>query len=162
MLDAQTFKTVVASTPLVSADLIVQNEGKVLLGKRKNRPAQGYYFTPGGRVRKNEKISDALMRIAKEELNLTLEQTPTCIGVFEHLYDDSIFPDVSTHYVNLGFALEIETLPELPHEQHSSYRWFETNDLLTSEMVHPNVKLFFTGNGFCIAENNKIKREEKN
>ena len=160
MLDAQTFKTVVASAPLVSADLIVQNEGKVLLGKRKNRPAQGYYFTLGGRIHKNEKISDALLRIAREELNLTLNHIPECIGVFEHFYDDSIFPNVRTHYVNIGFVVEVEMLPELPLEQHSGYRWFETEELLASEAVHPNVKLFFTGNGFCIAEN-KIKREGK-
>ncbi|MBJ6922853.1 GDP-mannose mannosyl hydrolase, partial [Vibrio cholerae] len=46
-LDELTFKTVVASTPLVSMDLIVRNRyGQVLLGLRTNRPAQGFWFVP--------------------------------------------------------------------------------------------------------------------
>ena len=47
MLELETFKTVVASTPLVSIDLIVRNrQGQVLLGLRTNRPAQGGWFVP--------------------------------------------------------------------------------------------------------------------
>lgn len=54
-LDVTTFETVVASAPLISIDLLVENEqGQYLLGLRKNRPAQGYWFVPGGRVQKNE------------------------------------------------------------------------------------------------------------
>lgn len=128
MLNRDTFQTVVSSTPLVSVDIIVQKEGKVLLGKRVNRPAQGFYFTTGGRICKNEKIEEALKRVAKEELNIVLEEAPRCIGVFEHLYEDSIFEGVSTHYVNLGYSLEVEHLPDLPKEQHSDYRWFTVSN----------------------------------
>ena len=57
MLDSNTFKTVVHSASLVSIDLIILNEdGEVLLGKRKNKPAKGFYFTIGGRVFKNESL----------------------------------------------------------------------------------------------------------
>ena len=50
-LSQQAFATVVESTPLISIDLIVENEqGEILLGKRTNRPARGYWFVPGGRV----------------------------------------------------------------------------------------------------------------
>ncbi|HGU2589280.1 TPA: NUDIX domain-containing protein, partial [Escherichia coli] len=52
-LHSQDFATIVRSTPLISIDLIVENEfGEILLGKRINRPAQGYWFVPGGRVLK--------------------------------------------------------------------------------------------------------------
>jgi colanic acid biosynthesis protein WcaH len=52
-LRPEDFATVVRSTPLISIDLIVENEsGEFLLGKRTNRPAQGYWFVPGGRVQK--------------------------------------------------------------------------------------------------------------
>ena len=44
MLDDQTFKIVIKSTPLISIDLIVKKDNKVLLGKRINKPAQGYFF----------------------------------------------------------------------------------------------------------------------
>lgn len=50
-LSQEDFATVVRSTPLISIDLIVENErGEFLLGKRTNRPAQGFWFVPGGRV----------------------------------------------------------------------------------------------------------------
>ena len=46
-LRQEDFATVVRSTPLVSLDFIVENSrGEFLLGKRTNRPAQGYLFVP--------------------------------------------------------------------------------------------------------------------
>lgn len=56
-LDATTFETVVASTPLISIDLLVKNKkGEYLLGLRNNRPAQGYWFVPGGRIQKTKHL----------------------------------------------------------------------------------------------------------
>ena len=54
-----------------------------------------------------------MMRIAKNELNIELKSTPRFIGVFEHFYDDSIYQDVSTHYVNLAYEIEIEEKAKL-------------------------------------------------
>ena len=81
------FKTIIENTPLVSVDLIVKNKGKVLLGKRVNKPAQGYWFTLGGRVLKNENIQSAIKRIGKQETGIIIDSDPKFIGVFEHLYD---------------------------------------------------------------------------
>jgi colanic acid biosynthesis protein WcaH len=143
-LEGDVFKTVIANTPLVSVDLIVTHKGRVLLGKRVNRPAKGYWFTLGGRVLKNEHIKDAIGRIVEWELGLALTVTPKFIGVFEHLYDDSIFDAVSTHYVNLAYEVELTDLPDLPTEQHSDYRWFDVDTLMQSEEVHPYVKDYFS------------------
>ena len=43
MLDNQTFKIVINSTPLISIDLLVKNNNKILLGKRINKPALGFF-----------------------------------------------------------------------------------------------------------------------
>ena len=72
MLDAATFKTVVESTPLVSIDLCLVYEGKMLMGQRQNEPLRGQWFTPGSRLFKNERWQDGLARIAKVELGLTV------------------------------------------------------------------------------------------
>ena len=121
MLDNQTFKTLINSTSLISIDLLFKKDNKILLGKRINKSAQNYLFSIGGRVYKNETINGAIMRIAKNELNIMLIFTPRFIGVFEHLYDDSIYQDVSTHYVNLASEIEIEDTPNLTTEQHNEY-----------------------------------------
>jgi len=143
MLDRQIFETVIHSTPLVSIDILLKCNDKVLLGKRINKPAQGWFFSIGGRINKNETIDSAMARIALDELNIDLTSTPEFVGVFEHFYDDSMFEDVSTHYVNLAYEYEVEEIPDLPTEQHSEYRWFTIDELLESEQVHKYTKDYF-------------------
>jgi colanic acid biosynthesis protein WcaH len=143
MLDNQTFKAVINSTPLISIDLLVKKDNKILLGKRINKPAQGYLFSIGGRVHKNETINNAMIRIAKNELDIGLKLMPRFIGVFEHFYDDSVYQDVSTHYVNLAYEIEIEETPNLPTKQHNEYQWLTIDELLESKQVHKYVKDYF-------------------
>jgi colanic acid biosynthesis protein WcaH len=143
MLDDVTFKTIVDSVPLISIDILARKNNKVLLGKRVNKPAQGYYFSTGGRVNKNETINSAMNRIAKDELNIELKTMPNFIGVFEHFYNDSIYEDVSTHYLNLAYEYEVEEISNLPAEQHNEYQWFSIDELLESKQVHKYVKDYF-------------------
>ena len=143
MLDDVTFKTIVDSVPLISIDILARKNNKVLLGKRVNKPAQGYYFSTGGRVNKNESIDSAMHRIAKYELNIELKTMPNFIGVFEHFYNDSIYEDVSTHYLNLAYEYEVEEISNLPTEQHNEYQWFSINELLESKQVHDYTKDYF-------------------
>jgi len=143
MLDSQIFETVIHSTPLVSIDILLKCNDKVLLGKRINKPAQGWFFSIGGKINKNETIDSAMARIALDELNIDLTSTPEFVRVFEHFYDDSMFEDVSTHYVNLAYEYEVEEIPDLPTEQHSEYRWFTIDELLESKQVHKYTKDYF-------------------
>ena len=143
MLDDQIFKTVVDSVPLVSIDILIKRNNKVLLGKRINKPAQGYFFSIGGRINKDETIDSAMNRIAKDELNIELKTTPKFIGVFEHLYDDGIYEDISTHYVNLAYEYQVGEIIDLPTEQHSEYKWFDVDELLESNQVHNYTKDYF-------------------
>ena len=143
MLDDITFKTIIDSAPLISIDILLKKDGKVLLGKRINKPAQGYFFSMGGRVNKNEAIANAMARIAKNELNIELKYIPKFIDVFEHFYDDSIYDNVSTHYVNLAYEYEVEEIPNLPTKQHDEYKWFTIDELLQSEQVHKYTKDYF-------------------
>ena len=143
MLDDATFKTIIDSAPLISVDILLKKDGKVLLGKRVNKPAQGYYFSTGGRINKNESIDNAMARVALNELNIELKSIPKFIGVFEHFYDDSIYENVSTHYVNIAYEYEVEEIPDLPTEQHSEYKWFTIDELLKSKQVHKYTKDYF-------------------
>ena len=146
-LDNKIFETVIDSTPLISLDLVVKNQqGQALLGFRTNRPAQNYWFVPGGRIQKNESMKAAFTRLCEIELGLiyTIEQAK-CLGPFEHFYDDSVFGGhVSTHYVVLGYEIVVdESQLSLPTEQHSQYQWFDVNTLLTQDNVHQHSKWYF-------------------
>ena len=143
MLNNTTFKTVIKSTPLISIDLLIKKDNRVLLGRRTNKPAKGYLFSIGGRIYKNETINNAMMRIAKNELNIELKLVPRFIGIFEHFYDDSIYYAVSTHYVNLAYEIEIQETLNLPNEQHDEYHWLTIDEVLKSKQVHKYVKDYF-------------------
>jgi len=103
MLAHKTFKTVVASTPLVSIDLVLVCQGQILLGLRNNEPLKGHWFTPSGRIAKNEPWQEALARIAKAELGLEISSRDCALmGVYDHFYKNSaVGNEFSTHYVNL-------------------------------------------------------------
>ncbi|WP_335921513.1 GDP-mannose mannosyl hydrolase [Shewanella chilikensis] len=147
-LDQDTFKTVIASTPLVSIDLVVINtKGQALLGRRLNRPAKDYWFVPGGRILKNEAIADALKRLTLDELGqaFTMEQA-SLFGPFDHFYDDYVFGDeITTHYVAIAFILKLECeLDNLPlGVQHGGYQWFDIPQLMTNAKVHKHTKWYF-------------------
>ncbi|WP_257293968.1 GDP-mannose mannosyl hydrolase [Endozoicomonas sp. YOMI1] len=147
MLELETFKTVVASTPLVSIDLIIRNsQEQVLLGLRNNRPAQGYWFVPGGRIQKDERLEEAFRRLVEVELGAEAEfQKARFLGPYQHFYTDNFSGDsFSTHYVVLGYELWLDIdLNNLPTDQHQNYRWFSVDELLTSQQVHQHTKDYF-------------------
>ncbi|MHA0563545.1 NUDIX domain-containing protein, partial [Escherichia coli] len=74
-LERELFKTIVEHTPLISIDLIIRNDkGEALLGQRLNRPAQNYWFVPGGRIYKDESFEVAFKRITFEELGVKIRE----------------------------------------------------------------------------------------
>ncbi|GHW26544.1 GDP-mannose mannosyl hydrolase [Vibrio cholerae] len=149
-LDKATFKTIVASTPLVSIDLIIRNScNQVLLGLRTNRPAQGFWFVPGGRIGKDETFEQAFLRLTQLELGYPIPlNDASFLGPYQHLYSDNFSgTDFSTHYVVLGYQLMLDLdLQTLPVEQHQNYRWWDEQELLNSEQVHRNTKAYFSDN----------------
>jgi colanic acid biosynthesis protein WcaH len=152
MLDDATFKTVIYSTPLISIDLVVRDSsGRVLLGQRLNRPAKGFWFVPGGRIRKDEALSSAFKRLTRNELGLDIDiKDARYLGLYEHFYPDSIFTNektdtvVSTHYIVNAFEVLLGDIKhEFPEEQHGAYQWFSETELMESKCVHTNSKLYF-------------------
>lgn len=147
LLPLSTFKTVIAHAPLISIDLIIQNyEGKILLGYRNNRPAQGYWFVPGGRIQKDETMAYAFKRLTLNELGVEFSLTQAeLIGPFEHFYSDNFSGnDFSTHYIALGYRLVIDdTTLLLPTEQHSQYSWMSVDELLEHPNVHKHSRWYF-------------------
>src|SRR4029077_771038 len=77
--------TVIRLAPLIAIDLIIRNaRDEVLLGLRKNEPAKGCYFVPGGMILKNERLADAFARLAKTETDHAASfDDARLIGVFE-------------------------------------------------------------------------------
>lgn len=157
MLARDDFLFVVDKTPLIAIDLfIVRNACEVLLGKRLNRPAQGYWFVPGGRIRKGENIANALLRVAETELGLgnaltAQELTVNQLGVYEHFYDDCFAGEcgVATHYVVLCHRIDVPKDFEPPaiDTQHADWRWWSLDEALLADSVHRYTKDYLTLQG---------------
>ncbi|MGY0217714.1 GDP-mannose mannosyl hydrolase [Endozoicomonadaceae bacterium StTr2] len=147
MLEYKEFKRVVASTPLVSIDFLIENaEGKILLGLRNNRPAQGFWFVPGGRIRKDERLDDAFSRLLMSELGVEYAfERSRLRGPFEHFYSDNFSgTDFTTHYLAFGYEISLDIdLEQLPDSQHQNYQWYSKDELLASEQVHQHTKDYF-------------------
>lgn len=149
-LPDETFKSIIQHTPLISIDLIVRNEqGHVLLGKRVNAPAKGYWFVPGGRVRKNETLDDAFVRLVREELGIESGVTRAdakFLGVYEHFYDDNVFDsELSTHYIVLAYEIKLKDriCIHIDESQHENYNFFDKDIILISNIIHPFTKNYF-------------------
>jgi len=143
-LPADVFRTVIEKAPLVSIDLlIVDDAGQLLVGKRVNEPARGFFFVPGGRIVKGERHEDALRRIAADEVGIEgLEwRDENVVGVFTHVYDANALevPGVSTHYAVIGYRAHVAPPFELPtgDDQHSAFRWIGRKDAHDAT-IHPN------------------------
>jgi len=148
MLPEALFKTVVANAPLVSVDLIVRNpEGAVLLGLRRNAPARGYWFVPGGRLYKGESVQVAQARISQQELGGTRGvKEASFLGVFEHHYRDNFLGNdpFGTHYVVLAYELQwSQSALSSPDSQHQALRWWEEGELLRDRQVHSYTQAYF-------------------
>lgn len=130
MLSAKSFLKVVSATPLVAVDLVVVRGGaEVLLGLRNNRPAQGFWFVPGGRILKNEPIQTALARVASNELGLqlgALPHPPQLFFAFEHFYPDCFAGSAEAVGVSTHYVVQVPADFEVPglDAQHAELRWW--------------------------------------
>src|SRR3982074_690634 len=110
-LAAETFASVVANTPLVSIDLIVEDEqGTVLLGLRNNPPANGCWFVPGGPLGKDDTLDDAFARITQGELGLCGQRSRSRLVAVYGQFGDTNVPRPTAarpHYVVLAYRLRL-------------------------------------------------------
>lgn len=147
MLEEEQFLNIVKYAPLVAIDLAVKSpDNGLLMGLRENQPAAGYWFVPGGRIRKNETLEAAFLRITKAELGKPIGiENARLMGAFTHQYDTNFSgqAETGTHYVVLAYELQMPVdLADLPNEQHSEYRWIHEDEAL--EQVHENSTAYFS------------------
>ncbi len=147
-LSASDFRRAVEMLPLVSIDLLLRDgAGRYLTGLRANPPARGAWFVPGGRIRKNETLRQALCRIAREELGLSVPaESWRPRGVYEHFYGTNFAGEAgrSTHYVVLAYEADFPLdIANLPRAQHQRYRWASAEAIAADPGVHPYTQAYF-------------------
>lgn len=89
IIDKDLYRQIVQVMPISCVDLIVTNDyGQVLLARRRNEPAMGEWWFPGGRVHYLETRVDAAMRKLREECGLESDQLVE-LGAFDVIVESS-------------------------------------------------------------------------
>lgn len=151
MLSTENFKLAGSLTQFVSIDLLIEHQGRYLLGLRSNNPAKGTYFVPGSKTFKDMTIQENFERITDFELGTKINHDRSeFIGVFDHMYDHN-FQDSSygTHYVVIAVLIrcnnsdEANALANFSNSQHKETVWMTKEEILASPQVHQFTKNYF-------------------
>lgn len=143
------FRHAIASVPLVSVDLLVVRDGHLLLGRRRDEPARGTWFVPGGRIRRGEPIAEALQRIWRAEmLGESADESPRLIGAYEHFYERCFDGSATaTHYVVLAYRVTPASDVMLKPDSHDAQWWAPIDESAAEHgscPVHPNASAYFS------------------
>jgi len=111
-LSAEEFERIFSRVPRLTVELvIVAGDRGVLLALRDFGPCKGLWHLPGGTVRFGEPVIDAVSRVARDELGLSV-RAGEMLGYIEY----------PSHYANgldcpVGLAFQTEAIGHLPHER---------------------------------------------
>lgn len=82
--------------PNVVVLVVVEHEGKILLGRRKMEPGRGKWSFLGGFVNREETVAQAAVREIKEETGLDV-MLDGVVGVYDDVAASLVFPVYSAH-----------------------------------------------------------------
>ncbi len=119
--------------PKIGIGVLIFNEKKILLGKRKNSHGAYTYAPPGGHLEFGETFEECAIREVKEETNLTIS-SPVFIAI-----TNDIFINENKHYVSIFLKAIYPQDQKIENtEPHKvlSWEWFDT-DLLPRNLFLP-------------------------
>ena len=120
---------------LVSTLALINDENKILIGKRPvGKTFENLWEFPGGKVKKNETIEQALIRETKEEINIDLSLN--CIAPLS-------FSTYNTAKINILILLFISRKWDLEPicKFHTELKWVKANNLNKYNMPPSNKPL---------------------
>ena len=73
MIKTNHYDFIVENMPVITVDMLLIKKNEILLLKRNNNPLKNIFYTPGGRIFKNECLDDAIKRKMKDGTVLLIE-----------------------------------------------------------------------------------------
>lgn len=143
-IDPSTWTSIVKHMPIPAVDLVIKDDNALVLGRRTNSPAKGYWFVPGGRLLKGETLNAAVHRITSSETGIDVEIQQQ-LGVYEHHYDTADVQGTGKHYIAVCYIVTPQNTRLHPDNQHSRLEWFAPDDL--PEPVHPYTRRYLEDAG---------------
>ena len=125
-------QTIEVKNQLVTTIALIDDENKILIGKRPlGKTFENLWEFPGGKVKKNETVEQALIRETKEEINIDLSKN--CIAPL-------VFSTYENENVNIIILLFISRKWNLEPicKFHAELRWVKANNLNNYNMPPAN------------------------
>ena len=135
-INQELYDKILENIPIICVDGIVLNkENQILFLKRLNEPEKDKWWFPGGRVVKNEKLSDSIVRKIKQETSID-SKVVSIVGITETIFETG--PNkIPVHTINVTFLLEIVGGDVQIDLDHSEYIW--TSDISNLDL-HTELK----------------------
>lgn len=111
--------------PKVGVGVMVINDGKILLGKRKNSHGEGAWAPPGGHLEFGEALEECAKRELIEETNLVAE------SIKKLWFTNDIYIQEDKHYITIFMVVDKFSgeLINLEPEKCEYWQWFDLTNL---------------------------------
>jgi len=140
------YREILATMPVVCVDLLIHHRGEVLLVQRRNEPARGQWWFPGGRVHKGESLLQTAHRQAYEEVGLR-GLRGSLLHVEETRFETGPFGD-PVHTVNLCYAFDAYSSRVTLDDDHAEFMWCSPAQLRADLSLHPYLHRCLSNAGF--------------
>ena len=137
-IDIPLYNKIKENIPIPCIDLLIVYQGNLLLMLRNNEPAKDLWFTPGGRIYKDEKLEDTVNRVLLEETGLKPIKI-TQIATMSHYWPN-------THTVTTYYVVEVDSDEILMNEEHREIKWINTSH----EHLHQYLRELITNSNVFI------------
>lgn len=127
--------------PIPTVDVIIEQNSRILMIRRKNDPYKGCLALPGGFVDEGEKIEDAAIREANEETSLNIHLVDI-LGVYSDPKRDLRGHLISTVFVGIVPTdnLSVEASAQ---DDASEVEWINLEAINKSNIAFDHKKILF-------------------
>ena len=129
--------------PIVGIGVVIVHNCKIALIKRGNEPSKGKWTIPGGLVELGESVENAVIREAKEETCLDVEN-PELVDVVGNVDLDEQ-GKVKYHYVIIDYLVHIKSGNIQAASDAEELRWVPFDEVETYNLT-ASFRLFFRQN----------------
>jgi 8-oxo-dGTP diphosphatase len=129
--------------PIVGIGVVIVSQGKIVLAQRGNEPSKGKWTIPGGLVELGESIEAAVIREAKEETCLDVDN-PRLIDVVDNVDLDEQ-GKVKYHYVIIDYLVHVKGGTIKAASDAAELRWVPFGEVETYDLT-ASFRLFFRHN----------------
>jgi 8-oxo-dGTP diphosphatase len=129
--------------PIVGIGIVIVCNGKIVLVKRGNEPSKGKWSIPGGLVDLGESLEQAVIREAKEETCLEVEN-PVLIDVVDNVELDPKGA-VKYHYVIIDYIVRVKCGDLQAASDVAELLWVLFDEVEGYDLT-ASFRLFFTRN----------------